>query len=130
MHDRPTAAELVDAVRQYLEGELLPQLTDPRLRFQTLIAAHVLGIVARELPVEEGQLADEYGILARLLTLPAATSRQLSDLRAAVRSGNEALCQRIRAGEYDAPGAQRDLVALLREQVVRKLEVANPKYPR
>src|SRR5690242_14430603 len=49
MNDRPTAAELVFAVREHLEGELIPTLADPRLRFQTLVAANVLRIVEREL---------------------------------------------------------------------------------
>ena len=35
MNDRPTATELIDAVRLYLEKELLPALGDARLRFQT-----------------------------------------------------------------------------------------------
>ena len=42
MNDRPSAPELIDAVRLYLEKELLPTLTDARQRFQTLIAANVL----------------------------------------------------------------------------------------
>ena len=46
MHDRPTAVELVNAVRQYLESELLPTLTDARFKFQTLIAANVLAIAS------------------------------------------------------------------------------------
>ena len=36
MNDRPTAGELVDAVRLFLEKELLPGLSDQRQRFQAL----------------------------------------------------------------------------------------------
>jgi len=42
MNDRPTAAELVAAVRQDLEGELIPARTDARLCFQTLYLAITL----------------------------------------------------------------------------------------
>lgn len=48
--DRPTAGELADAVRGFLEAEILPTLEDPRLRFRTLVAMNALGIVERESP--------------------------------------------------------------------------------
>ena len=46
--DRPTAAELAESVREFLETELLPLLDDHRLRFRTLVAMNALGIVERE----------------------------------------------------------------------------------
>jgi hypothetical protein len=48
-HDRPTPEELVEAVREFLEQEILPGLDDQRLRFRTLVAMNALGIAAREL---------------------------------------------------------------------------------
>ncbi|RTI21442.1 DUF6285 domain-containing protein, partial [Thermus scotoductus] len=53
MRDRPTAAELLQAVGEFLERELLPALEDPRLRFQTLVALNALGIARRELALGE-----------------------------------------------------------------------------
>jgi hypothetical protein len=47
--DRPNAAELVEATREFLEREILPAFTDPRLRFRTLVAINALGIAQREL---------------------------------------------------------------------------------
>lgn len=44
----PTAAELVEAAREHLVSRVIPTITDARLRFQTLVAAHVLEVVARE----------------------------------------------------------------------------------
>ena len=46
--DRPTAAELATAVREFLEAEILPSLDDHRLRFRTLVAMNALSIVERE----------------------------------------------------------------------------------
>jgi hypothetical protein len=46
--DRPTAAELAAAVREFLEVEILPVLDDHRLRFRTLVAMNALSIVERE----------------------------------------------------------------------------------
>ena len=48
--DRPTAAELATAVREFLEAEILPLLDDQRLRFRTLVAMNALSITAREAP--------------------------------------------------------------------------------
>ena len=49
MSERPTAQELVEAIAEFLGGEILPTVTDPRLRFRTLVAMNALGIVHREL---------------------------------------------------------------------------------
>jgi len=47
--DRPTAQELTEAIQEFLGGEILPLLTDHRLRFRLLVAMNALGIVHREL---------------------------------------------------------------------------------
>jgi hypothetical protein len=128
MNDRPTAKELIDAVRQYLEAHLLPSLTDARLRFQTLVAANVLAIVGRELPAEEERLREECGLLGRILGEGKGPAAGLGELRSCVTEMNARLCGRIRAGEFDEPGRFRTLAAELRTLVVRKLEVNNPRY--
>src|SRR5262245_53809505 len=114
MDDRPTAEELVDAVRLFLERELLPTLTDARLRFQSLVAPNALAIVGRELAGTEERLRAEWGELAAVLGVPADTP---AELRQAVRGANEELCQRIRAGAFDEPQKFRELLGLARKQV-------------
>jgi Domain of unknown function (DUF6285) len=52
-HDRPAPAELAQAVREFLEEEILSELDDPRLRFRMLVAMNALGIAARELSTED-----------------------------------------------------------------------------
>jgi hypothetical protein len=128
MTDRPTAAELVEAVRRFLEGELLPTLTDSRLRFQTLIAANVLAIVGRELPAEEDLLREEWQLLGEVLGTGRPEPASVAGLREAVREANVRLCERIRAGAFDEPDRFQALARQLRRTVVRKLEVANPRY--
>jgi hypothetical protein len=49
MPDRPTAPELIEAVFEFLSGELLPTLDDHRLKFRTLVAMNALAIARREL---------------------------------------------------------------------------------
>jgi aminoglycoside phosphotransferase (APT) family kinase protein len=70
-HGRPTASELLDAVRGYLNDQVMPG-TSGQLAFHARVAANVLAIVARELDLgplpasgEEGaDLADK--VAARL----------------------------------------------------------------
>ncbi len=65
-HDRPTPAELAEAVREFLEREILPTLDDHRLKFRTLVAMNGLAILQRELvSEEEGLSAQELEELAR-----------------------------------------------------------------
>jgi Domain of unknown function (DUF6285) len=66
MPDRPAAPELIEAVFEFLSGELLPTIDDHRLRFRTLVAMNALGIARRELEAgEEGMGEDELRELAR-----------------------------------------------------------------
>ena len=48
-YDRPTPQELAEAVREFLQAEILPLLDDHRLKFRTLVAINGLGIAEREL---------------------------------------------------------------------------------
>jgi hypothetical protein len=128
MIDRPTSVELVQAVRQYLEAELLPALTDARQRFQTLVAAHVLGIVERELPREQHLLFEESRQLADILQRPPSSAQAADSLRGEVIAAQAELCERIRTGDYDDPVACQTLLRQLRPMVMRKLEIANPRY--
>ncbi len=128
MNDRPTANELVDAVRLFLEKELLPGLTDARLRFQTLVAANVLTIAGRELSGEEPLLREEWRLLSDLLSETNREPSGIGELRQSVKELNERLCVLIRQGEFDDTPRQRELAGVIRRLVLRKLEVANPRY--
>ena len=66
MPDRPAAPELIEAVLEFLSGELLPTLDDHRMKFRTLVAMNALAIARRELEAgEEGMGEDELRELAR-----------------------------------------------------------------
>lgn len=129
MQDRPNAQELVGAVAGFLSKEIVPTVSDPRLRFRVLIAANVLGIVARELRAGEAPLLAEWQRLVAILDVEAdEPPARLNKLREDVIAFNKELCARIRAGEADA-GEWRDGVFNHVEQtVIEKLRVANPKY--
>jgi len=69
--ERPTAQELAEAILEFLGGEILPTLTDHRLRFRMLVAMNALGIVYRELEA-----------------LPAADDTELRELAQQIRADN------------------------------------------
>ena len=51
--DRPNAAELIEAVFEFLAEEVLPNAPDHRAKFRTLVAMNALGIARRELEGNE-----------------------------------------------------------------------------
>jgi Domain of unknown function (DUF6285) len=128
MQDRPTAVELLNAVRAFLEEDVLPGL-EGRKRFHALVSANVLAIVARELADEETMLVAEWRRLRDLLgvaeTVPPG--RQ-GGLRSAIRALSERLVERIRAGDADEGSFADAVRAHVRMTVIEKLRVANPRY--
>ena len=65
MADRPDAGELLEAVLEFLATEVLPDATDQRRKFRTLVAMNALGIARRELESSAETLsADELRELA------------------------------------------------------------------
>ena len=107
-HDVPTVAELVESVREWLEGDVMAA-TEGRLRFHARVAANVLATVEREL--ELGAVHAERHA-ERLAELGVADDAELAAA--------------IRAGDLDVDPER--LRALLRAAVDDKLAVANPRY--
>lgn len=107
-HDVPGPGELVAAVREFLERDVLGGL-DGRTRFHALVAINTLGIVERELALGPGH-AERHRARLRDLGLPDDAA-----LAAALRDG----------GLDDRHAEVKDaLTAMVRD----KLTVANPRY--
>jgi hypothetical protein len=87
--ERPTAQELCEAILEFLGGEILPTLTDHRLRFRMLVAMNALGIVYRELdtlPEEDDAELRELATKVRAGDVPPGTlSRVKADVEARLR---------------------------------------------
>lgn len=115
LHDRPTAAELVAAVREYLERDVMTA-TEGRVAFHARVAVNVLGMVERELEGGSAQDVEEHARLVALLGREGT-----------VRELTEVLARGIRDGTLDVPWPE--LVESVRGTVRAKLEVANPGYP-
>lgn len=108
LYGRPTAAELVAAVADFLDTEVRDADTVAApVRFQARVAANALRMVEREL------LAETAGPVAEALT--------------GVGFADEAaLAAAIRAGELDDRAA--DVTACLRALVRQRLAAAHPGY--
>ncbi len=123
MQDRPHAAELAEAVREFIETEVLPTLDDPRLRFRALVAANGLGILERELAFGPALVRREVESLARLLGREDPIPDDVALLRAQARELNRELARRIRARN-----TPEGTLAHLIGTVADKLRVASPRY--
>jgi hypothetical protein len=117
--DRPTAAELVRAVREFLEGDVMAA-TEGRVQFHTRVAVNALGMIERELTVGPGFVAAERERAAAIL------GHDISGHEDDARDLEIALAAAIRNGSLDDRlDAVRDHV---RATVREKLLVANPGY--
>ena len=89
MSERPTAQELTEAILEFLGGEILPTLTDHRLRFRMLVAMNALGIVHRELealPAEDDAEQRELVQRIRAGDVPPGTLKRVkADVEARLR---------------------------------------------
>jgi len=112
--NRPSAAELIDAVKAFLNEEVKPGLTG-RKAFNMMVALKSLDIVQRELELGPGFAEAE---LARLVGI-LGHNGTLADL-------NAELAQRLRAGDVTLDDPK--VVHHLRETTKAKLAIDQPGY--
>jgi hypothetical protein len=125
MQDRPTREELLRGITRFLESELVPILKEP-LRFHTRVAANLLKIIERELEMEEDHLLLEAQSLRQLMSSPTSRVKNTLALKQEIRDLNRALCLHIRSGRADQDPRRQEVLAHLKETLIRKLEIANP----
>jgi hypothetical protein len=103
---RPTAAELVAAVAEFLEGDVRAA-TSGAVNFHALVAANALRIVEREL-------------LDETSAEPAAALQRLG------YPDETGLASAIRSGAFD--GRPAEVMSCLRTLVGRRLAISHPGY--
>lgn len=106
LNGRPTAAELVAAVAEFLEGDVRSNTTGS-VNFHALVAANVLRTVEREL-------------------LDRTAAEPLAALAGLGYPDEAALAAAIRAGDLD--GRAAELLPCLRTLVRHRLSIAHPGY--
>lgn len=107
-HDLPDPAALLEAVREFLETEVEPELQGG-VRYHLKVAANVLAIVERELRLG-----------------PEQAARHRERLKRLGFDSDAALADAIRSGELD--DRLDELATELREMVADKLAVARPNH--
>lgn len=105
-HGRPTAAELIAAVAEFLETDVR-ESTEGQINFHSRVAANALRIVERELLAD----ADE-GVDGALAAVGCVDEAQLAAA--------------IRTGELD--GGSEQVQTALRALVGHRLAAAHPGY--
>lgn len=127
MYDHPNTLELLAAARLHIEQSVIPTLKEPRLRYQTLIAANVLAILEREFDTGEAYLVAANQRLSALLDQDSSSATG-AELRAEVAEQTRHLCDRIRVGDYDEGTDRTALFRHLHQTAEDELRVANPAY--
>jgi hypothetical protein len=123
--DRPTAPELLEAVAEYLFGELRQEVPREQ-RFKVLVAANVCAVIAREIRAGDRPTREDLALFQELLGEPGPVPDDPAELSAATRDAAAELSRRLRSGELD--DRIDELTPRLAEHVRRKLEVARPGY--
>jgi hypothetical protein len=123
VQDRPTAVELLDALGGFMRDRA-ENARDRWERFQFQVAANSIGIIKRELEMEEGFMRTEWQGLDRLLGGEHMPEGQAA-LATRLNERNAELSERIRKGEFDGEAEER-LLPHLWQTVVNKVRVASP----
>ena len=127
MFDQPAARDLVQAVQQHLITNLIPTLP-PRQRFQTLVAANVLDIIAREMADGTGLMTDQWHQLANLLGRDGNPPADFTTLHHDITQMNTDLCAAIEAGHFDKPAGFHTLLHHCQQTALAQLTINNPKH--
>jgi Domain of unknown function (DUF6285) len=115
MHDAPSAKELIEAVKAFIDKTAAPQLTG-HAAFHARVASNALATVLRELDIRPGAEAAEKARLESLLGIPGDSAANL----------NAKLCDAIRSGQMGL--STSGLLAHLKSTTIDQLSVDQPGY--
>ena len=115
MHDAPSAKELIEAVKAFIDKTAAPQLTG-HAAFHARVASNALATVLRELEIRPVAEAEEKARLETLLGTAGDSANAL----------NAQLCEAIRTGQMDLSTA--DLLPHLKSTTIAQLSVDQPGY--
>jgi len=123
MQDRPTAVELLEALAGFMRDRA-ENARDRWERFQFQVAANSIGIIKRELELEDGLTRTEWAGLDGLLGAESMPEGHAA-LAARLNERNAELAEGIRRGDFDGEAEDR-LLPHLWETVANKVRIASP----
>jgi hypothetical protein len=86
---RPPAGELLKAIGELLEGEVMPAVPE-ELRHKVRVAANVIQILTREWQLGSAQIASEHAVLRDLIGSEADVSELRRELDRRLKPGSPA----------------------------------------
>lgn len=125
MYAQPSAVELLEAVRAFLEERALPELQG-RTAFHARVAINALAIVKRELEQAPAAQSAELTRLRGLLGTPAPARDAQEASESALDRLNRELCRRIRGGAIAVNSPA--LADHLRQSTLATVAVDQPTY--
>lgn len=115
MHNHPNVAELVQAVKLFVDKTAAPNLSG-HAAFHARVASNVLATILRDL---EARPAAESSERTRLQALLRSDERDLDTL-------NRELCTKIQVGDVSAESA--GLLEHLKATTIAQVKVDQPRY--
>ncbi|EMN46271.1 DUF6285 domain-containing protein [Leptospira weilii] len=127
MQDKPTSADLLEAIQDFLMKEILPQFKDKEfLSYKTLVSWNMLGVVSREIRSGEELLDKELSRLVGILNKNLANPSTLNEKKALAHAWNIELRDKIRKEKLSSENLQ--YWNHVKETVKEKVEVINPRF--
>ncbi|WP_061217836.1 DUF6285 domain-containing protein [Leptospira weilii] len=127
MQDKPTSADLLEAIQDFLMKEILPQFKEKEfLSYKTLVSWNMLGVVSREIRSGEELLDKELGRLVGILNKNLANPSTLNEKKALAHAWNIELRDKIRKEKLSSENLQ--YWNHVKETVKEKVEVINPRF--
>lgn len=130
MYDSPNVAELLGALRDYLDEQVIPAVKhDRKLNYQTHVALNVLRIIERELEAGKGHIQAEWLRLDHVQNSSKPfPENDLVKAEYELKERNRKLCEEISAGRYDYMPQRAALYEHLLTTTRIQLEIANPEF--
>ncbi|EMM76057.1 DUF6285 domain-containing protein [Leptospira santarosai] len=127
MQDKPTSADLLEAIQDFLMKEVLPQFKDKELlSYKTLVSWNMLGVVSREIRSGEEALDKELGRLVELLDKNSVFPSTLNEKKKLAHDWNMELLDRIRKEKLSSENSR--YWNHVKETVKEKVEITNPRF--
>ncbi|AXR68063.1 DUF6285 domain-containing protein [Leptospira mayottensis] len=127
MQDKPTSADLLEAIQDFLMKEVLPQFKDKELlSYKTLVSWNMLGVVSREIRLGEELLDKELGRLVELLNKNLVIPSTLNEKKNLAHAWNIELRDKIRKEKLSSENSR--YWNHVKETVKEKVEVINPRF--
>ncbi|WP_078129617.1 DUF6285 domain-containing protein [Leptospira alexanderi] len=127
MQDKPTSADLLEAIQDFLMKEILPQFKDKELlSYKTLVSWNMLGVVSREIRSGEELLDKELGRLVELLNKNLVIPSTLNEKKNLAHAWNMELRDKIRKEKLSSENLQ--YWNHVKETVKEKVEIINPRF--